>query len=313
MSAPEAREAVPREAEPLCAELQDGTVLRGLLVRSADPGRLVLLRTPYGAERHLPEARSWAAAGWTAAVLDVRGRYNSGGQWDPYSREGADGAEALAALIAQGLGGSGILLAGSSYGAHCALETSLAWGSAPGVVGVVAMVPALGRWETAHAANGTPHLRDRIGWWAEHGFGHRSEPGLQAAELDRLTALAEREGPEAVFDDERWRALWSAPRVPPAERWGGAVHPLFAVGGEEDFFADHTRELEAAWGGPVSSLWGPWGHTLAGGLPPGHPDREALRSEGGLMGTVRRWARHPARPVRLHVRQGRLITTEGIS
>ena len=311
MSAPGVREAEPREPEPLHAELQDGTVLRGLLVRAASPGRLVLLRTPYGASRHLPEARSWAAAGWTAAVLDVRGRYSSDGAWDPYAREGRDGAEALAALTAQGLGGSGILLAGSSYGAHCALETSLAWGSAPGVVGVVAMVPALGRWETAHAADATPHIRDRIGWWAEHGFGRRSEPGLQAGDLDRLTALAEREGPERVFDDERWRALWSSPRVPPAERYGNAHHPLLAVGGDADFFADHTRELEAAWGGPVSSLWGPWGHTLACGLPPGHPDREALRTAGGLMGIVRRWARNPARTVRLRAEGGRLITTEG--
>lgn len=237
----------------------DGVRLAATLVRpAAETWPAVLIRTPYGRERLLPEARGWAAHGFGALVVDVRGRGGSTGAFRPYAHETDDGVAALAALRAiPGCDGR-VVLAGASYGAHCALAGALA---DPEVCGVLAAVPALGPGETAREPGGAARLACRIGWWSEHGAGARPVAPSAAATLPVTAALAP--------PPDGWAELWDAPAETPW-LWDGiarAAMPLLAVGGTADPFAARTWALLRRWGGPSRLVLGPWGHELDAPTP----------------------------------------------
>ncbi|MCH8614377.1 CocE/NonD family hydrolase [Arsenicicoccus dermatophilus] len=304
------------DVTPVAVAAGDGTTLRTLHV-SASPARArgtVLIRTPYDASRLVSEASSWARAGYHAYVQDVRGRHGSGGRWIPYEHEGPDGADTVRALATAGRVHGPLLLSGSSYGAYAALEATrvLTRTGGPRPAGIVAMVPALGLWDTAHAPDGTPRVRDRLGWWLQHGCGRVSGPAVPPAALDLLCARAEQGGVRSVLDDlppeilavlprsaaataqadlpVLWRRLWDAPRPDPVARWSPMNLPLLVVTGDDDFFAEDARLLAGSWPGPASLVTGGWGHGMGTELAQDHPVRAALRTWGGLMPVVTAWA-----------------------
>lgn len=271
----------------------------------------VLVRTPYGRSRYSGQARSWLSAGYDVLVQDVRGRYESEGDWKPYHCEGSDGAAAVHVLAEQGWLSGPLILMGASYDAHCALECARALEAGRTVEGsqtfiepfaVVAMVPALGLYETAHAPDGCPRLLDRIGWWHQHGFAGESRTPLPQAELRRRHLLARRSGmdwvKESMVKDSEygggsaaaWRRLWEAPPLDLAARYGHLSVPLLVISGNEDFFTAEALGLADAWGSAVpgtrvETLWGPWGHGLSNDL---NADAAlAFRRDGGLMDRIK--------------------------
>jgi putative CocE/NonD family hydrolase len=279
--------------------MEDGAVLAADSYHSSKAGRTqgtILIRTPYGRGQYGAQAGSWQRAGYDVVVQDVRGRYGSTGEWHPYSREGDDGAATATSLARAGLLRGPLVLAGASYDAHCALEAARALetsGSANRAAAVVAMVPALGLFETARNPDGTPRFSDRIGWWHMHGFGRESAPPLASAELERRCRIAAEQGPEQLVHDAEygpgaraaWARLWSAPRTDLKARYGRRNTPLLLVSGENDFFAAEALALAAVWsGGRTGLLWGPWGHRLAGDLDVG--TAAELRAHGGLMARI---------------------------
>jgi uncharacterized protein len=68
------------------------------------PAPAVVVRTPYGktGERSSQRAASFAKAGYACALVDVRGRGDSDGTFEPYRNEGPDGAEVIAWAAVQG-------------------------------------------------------------------------------------------------------------------------------------------------------------------------------------------------------------------
>ncbi|MDA3642617.1 CocE/NonD family hydrolase [Saccharopolyspora indica] len=239
----------------------DGCLLAATVVPADAPGPVVLLRTPYGRHHLLGEARGWASRGFTCVISDVRGRFDSTGEFRPYAHEAADGAALVDWIAEQDFGGGPLLTAGASYGAHCAVVAALA---RPDVVrGVLASVPALGLGETAREPGGAARLACRLGWWAEHGGTARPRA---AHDLDLLSELPVAGLVERALGTTPpgWDELWTAPRRD--ERlWDGVRGlriPLLAVGGVHDSFASHTVELAEAWGGPTRLVLGPWGHDL---------------------------------------------------
>lgn len=257
----------------------DGVRLAATLVRpTAATWPAVLVRTPYGRERLLPEARGWAAHGFGCLVVDVRGRGGSTGEFRPYAHETDDGVAVLAALRAiPGCDGR-IVLAGASYGAHCAVAGALA---DPEVCGVLAAVPALGPGETAREPGGAARLACRIGWWSEHGESEHDESEHDESEHrgSEYGAGVPPAAPSAAAtlpvtaaltpSPTGWPELWDAPEETPW-LWDGiarAAMPLLAVGGTADPFAARTRELARRWGGPSRLVLGPWGHELDASAP----------------------------------------------
>lgn len=83
------------------AKMRDGVILRANVYRPAGDGKwpVLLTRLPYG--KDLPGASSVldpaaaARRGYVVIVQDTRGRFSSGGAWDPMRNEAQDGFDTL--------------------------------------------------------------------------------------------------------------------------------------------------------------------------------------------------------------------------
>ncbi|WP_455353855.1 CocE/NonD family hydrolase [Streptomyces sp. SYSU K217416] len=231
----------------------------------------VLIRTPYDRRRHHAELSGWATRGFAALAQDVRGRHDSGGGWQPYRSEAADGAATLAWIRQQPWSDGRVVAAGASYAAHCALAATT--GPRPPEA-VIAAVPALGLAETAREATGPERLLARAGWWAAHGDRRDGDEDALAKALAHDPRLLEHlpllELPARLGRAlPSWRYVWQHhPDGGPAQTGAGSRVPLLAVGGTHDPFAEDTLRLWRTWGGPARLLLGPWGHALTAGPGP---------------------------------------------
>lgn len=263
----------------------------------------VLIRTPYDRQQYQAQASAWLARGHDVLVQNVRGRYGSTGVWLPYSSEGQDGAQTARVMEREGLLNGPLILAGASYDAHCALETARCLetdGHQVPLTAVIAMVPALGLFETARNPDGTARLRDRIGWWHMHGFTAESRDPLTPADLDRRCHEATEQGlahtiPANIYGahaPDQWNRLWSAPKLDFGARYGSCQTPLLVISGHQDFFAYEAIDLAAAWdAGNTGFLTGPWGHRLAVDL--NSATAAMLRRHGGLMAQIQNFLDRP--------------------
>lgn len=69
------------------APMRDGAELMLDIFRPKAPGRFpaILMQTPYNKSGGAARARYFAARGYTVVNVDSRGRFHSGGDWDPFS------------------------------------------------------------------------------------------------------------------------------------------------------------------------------------------------------------------------------------
>ena len=114
------------------ARMRDGVVLRANIYRPAAPGPwpTLLARTPYG--KDLPGASAWldpiraASAGFIVIVQDVRGRFASDGEWEPFVHEASDGYDTVewAARLAGSTGRVGMF--GLSYWGNTQWQAAIA-------------------------------------------------------------------------------------------------------------------------------------------------------------------------------------------
>ena len=103
------------------ATMRDGTVLRANVYRPAGEGKwpVLLTRLPYGKDFPLGtsvlEPGQVARRGYVVIVQDTRGRFSSGGEWDPMRNEAMDGVDTIewAAKLPYSTGSVGMY--GASY------------------------------------------------------------------------------------------------------------------------------------------------------------------------------------------------------
>jgi putative CocE/NonD family hydrolase len=86
--------------------MRDGVVLRAIVLRPSGNGRFPTLvyRTPYGASDALKEYATFTRAvdrGYAVVLQDVRGRYESAGDFNAYAQEGRDGYDTIEWAAAQ--------------------------------------------------------------------------------------------------------------------------------------------------------------------------------------------------------------------
>lgn len=86
--------------------MRDGVVLRAIVMRPAGSGRFPVLvyRTPYGAASAITSYITFRRAvdrGYAVVAQDVRGRYRSDGEFNPYRQEGHDGYDTIEWAAAQ--------------------------------------------------------------------------------------------------------------------------------------------------------------------------------------------------------------------
>jgi len=98
--------------------LRDGVTLAADLVLPAErPAPAVVMRTPYGrgGDRATERADAFATAGYAAVWVDVRGRGDSDGEFDPYRNDGLDGVDVIAWAAAQDWCDGAVATYGGSY------------------------------------------------------------------------------------------------------------------------------------------------------------------------------------------------------
>ena len=108
--------------------LRDGVVLKADLTLPAElPAPAVVIRTPYGKTGELPAKRAamFAGGGYAAVLVDVRGRGDSEGEFDPYRHDGPDGADVIAWAAEQEWCTGRVATHGASYGAAIQWLTAL--------------------------------------------------------------------------------------------------------------------------------------------------------------------------------------------
>ncbi len=108
--------------------LRDGITLAADLVLAEElPAPVVVSRTPYGrgGEMQTKRADAFALAGYCTCWVDVRGRGDSEGVFDPYRADGLDGVDVIAWAAAQGWCDGSVATYGGSYSGRIQWLTAL--------------------------------------------------------------------------------------------------------------------------------------------------------------------------------------------
>jgi len=102
--------------------MRDGVKLYADVYRPKPDGRypVLVVRTPYGVQRDgVHEAMiKFAQHGYAVVVQDVRGRYESEGQWDPFRHEARDGSDTVEWAAKQPWSNGKVATQGGSYLGH---------------------------------------------------------------------------------------------------------------------------------------------------------------------------------------------------
>jgi len=105
-------------------KMRDGVTLYADVYRPQMAGRYptLIVRTPYGVQRENSRIHDdmvrYAKNGYAVAVMDVRGRYESEGAWDPFRYEAKDGYDTIEWAAAQPWSNGKVGLQGGSYLGH---------------------------------------------------------------------------------------------------------------------------------------------------------------------------------------------------
>jgi putative CocE/NonD family hydrolase len=98
--------------------MRDGVHLSANIFRPSRPGRFptILLRTPYNKGDELtPNFESFVNHGYIYVIQDVRGRYRSGGRFDPINQDVNDGDDTLNWIARQSWSDGKVGMYGGSY------------------------------------------------------------------------------------------------------------------------------------------------------------------------------------------------------
>lgn len=262
--------------------MSDGTTLAADVIRPAGGGPVpaVVVRTPYNrrtpASRGLQvDALGLAEAGYAVVIQDVRGRFASGGDFEPFVNEQADGVDTVEWTAAQRWCNGRVGMAGISYLGYCQLATAVGRPEPLRAI-IPGLVPCDVRdgWiqENGEANHGfnlawmlgallpvDPRMADPAGAldaWARPG-----ETAAGSSEIDRLIAASPLAG--AWQEWNRPDPYAEAASIPNRDAIAGVTTPALVVAGWFDLFQPSTFELAGALAGSVL-VAGPWGH---GGLP----------------------------------------------
>lgn len=260
--------------------MRDGVELSTDLFLPRGAGRCptVLLRSPYSnsTEQLIDKGRRLASHGYVCAIQDVRGRWDSAGQYYPFLNEADDGADTQEWLGIQDWSDGTVGTAGASY-----LGTTQ-WRSAPLRAGSLkCMVPRV-ICTDYHSGllypGGALQLNVAMTWGmrthARTGqdidFEHWSE-AFRHLPLESVDKAAGRDLPfwrdwidHAAYDDY-WQAMDDT------RRWDEITVPAFNMGGWYDLYANQTftnfNGLRLHGGSNQARqsklIVGPWPHALA--------------------------------------------------
>jgi len=98
--------------------MRDGIALNATVYRphgQKDPVPVIFTLTPYIGDSYLDRALYFAEHGYVYALVDVRGRGNSGGTFEPFANDARDGHDAVEWLARQPWCNGKVAMWGGSY------------------------------------------------------------------------------------------------------------------------------------------------------------------------------------------------------
>jgi len=103
--------------DDVAVAMRDGVKLSVDIYRPEASGKfpVILVRTPYKKEMSELQAKYFARRGYVYAAQDCRGRFASGGKWEPFFNEPADGYDTIEWLAAQPWSNGKVGMIGGSY------------------------------------------------------------------------------------------------------------------------------------------------------------------------------------------------------
>lgn len=304
--------------------MPDSVVLVADLYRPLGQGKYpaILMRSPYGRSGeysvfgHLQAffAQRFAERGYGVIVQDVRGRFGSGGKFNPYWHEKDDGITTLEWIATQPWCDGQIGMWGASY------SGIVQWAVVPATPLVKAFVPSISasslhmiiypdgafdlglalRWLTIFKTLDRPR---HLSIWSNIGFFLETEEAMRRAlkHLPVTEGDVVAVGEEVAFyrfwlahsdaNDDTWRQIFEHMKL------DQVTAPAHLVGGWHDFFLrallDDYAKLKAAGQRPYLTI-GPWHHYSE--LVSFADLREGLRwFDAHFKGEVNRLRRDPVR------------------
>ena len=255
-------------------------------VAVADALPLMLTRTPYGKDREgtVAAAEHFARHGYVSVVQDMRGRYESQGEFSKYSvLEPADGYDTVEWLAKQPYSNGRVGMWGTSYGAHTQADAAKL--NPPSLKAMLLNQGGMANaWDHAVRHGGAFELGRELTWAFTQIPAETDDPVVRALfEKEKITewysALPFRPGlsPLSVAPEYEAYILNEYTRSDYSEFWrrislnwseyyeGTADAAMLHVGGWYDIFLRGTIqnyvELSRLKDSPIELLIGPWTHS----------------------------------------------------
>lgn len=285
------------------------TLAADLVLPDELPAPAVVMRTPYGRGSELPTKRAdvFATAGFCACWVDVRGRGDSDGVFDPYRNDGLDGVDVIAWAAAQEWCDGSVATFGGSYSGRIQWLTALH--DPPALRAMIVLVtPSDPFVEDPTGVPGPMHIH-----WSRMTDGRAMQytEAVDWMEVYRHRPLIDLDE-AAGFHSEKWReqfrhqtldAWWEPVRY--QHRIGEVDVPVMHISGwyddEEIGTPANFAAMRAAGRAGQRLLMGPWGHQVNAGRTLGELDfgnGAVIDMEGAMTGFLDEMVRgrRPADP-----------------
>lgn len=251
--------------------MRDGITLSAdLVLPQAQPAPAVVIRTPYGksSERAAKRGTAFAGHGYALVHVDVRGRGDSDGVFQPYRNDGKDGADVIEWVAAQDWCTGDVATYGASYPSRIQWLTALE--QPPALRAMVCMVtpsdpfvenptglptPMHINWYRAVDGR-VPQYREDVDWMTV--YGHR--PLSTMDEAAGFFSANWREELRHRTLDEWWEPVRYQHRI--AEVNVPVMHISGWYDDEEIGTPANFAQMAALGRAGQRLLMGPWGHAV---------------------------------------------------
>ncbi len=297
--------------------LRDGVTLAADVYRPDAPADakfpVILQRTCYGRASAF-EGAYWARRGYVFVAQDVRGKFDSGGVWEPWVNEGRDGFDSVEWCAAQPWSNGAVGMIGASYLGFT--QWAAARENPPHLKCLVPIVSPPDPYYNVPYAYGTFFLYGSV-WWSGIVDGQTMNPIQQFRDVKPFMTLPLKNVDRAVLGKtvpffQTWLkhpandAYWRDVSFNELQKQPGAfpVLPALHVSGWFDGDGIGTKRNYAAMieGGQKNQklVYGPWGHAVNSSTKIGDLDfgQSSLRDLDTLY---LRWFDHHLKGVANHI------------
>ncbi len=256
------------------AAMRDGVILRANVFRPPSSGRFptILLRTPYNkGDGITPNFTAFVDHGYAVVVQDVRGRYASGGHFEPIDQEIADGDDTLNWIARQPWSDGRVGMYGGSYLGIAQWKAALS--DNPHLKAIFPYVSGDDDYrDRFYSPGGAMKLGHRLLWISENMRASRYQPpdfrkfvlALPVRQADRFASGSSLSMWQLAADHPTYDQFWKRGSV--REHIDRVTVPVYSVAGWYDNYVESDLDAFNALrrlGREARILIGPWPHVFS--------------------------------------------------